>query len=374
MADYPELDISGDDHRPSRIIALLDALGWIVLVGPLLAGAYLLYDTSQSDLQGPALTGRWVTAAGLILGGPALGVALWGLAELVRRNLRLEELSEDLANALAQRSSDTARSREEALEREHSFDELVLLLREVRDISLLDPEQRMLRLKAQGRAMLERLRREVPVLLREHNWIEARNRVQEARARFPTFPEWDELEQQIERVRSQVEQHDIESAQRQIDELVSLGAWDRVEEVLKELLQRHPDSARANELAHNLRARRHQAEAELRARLMAQAQECVNRRDWAAALRHATALIQRFPKSPEAQALRMQLPTLRENAEIKERQRMEAEIRELIQQQRFDGALRIARQLLEQYPHSPQAEVLRQQIPKLEQRAATARG
>jgi outer membrane protein assembly factor BamD (BamD/ComL family) len=126
-------------------------------------------------------------------------------------------------------------------------------------------------------------------------------------------------------------------------------------------------------MAQNLRARRNQAEAELRARLMAQAQECVNKRDWAAAVQHAHSLIQRFPRTPEAQALRMQLPTLRENAEIKERQQMEAEIRELVHQQRFDNAVRAARQLVEQYPHSPQAEVLRQQLPKLEEKAAAAR-
>ncbi|RMF84901.1 MAG: hypothetical protein D6744_02295, partial [Planctomycetota bacterium] len=64
----------------------------------------------------------------------------------------------------------------------------------------------------------------------------------------------------------------------------------------------------------------------------------------------------------------------RENAQIRERQQMEAEIRDLIKQHRFDGALRVARSLLEQYPTSPQAEVLREQLPKLEQKAAAMSG
>ena len=250
------------------------------------------------------------------------------------------------------------------------LDELLVLTREVRDISLLNEEQRSLRLQAQGKAALSLLQREVPVLLREHNWIEARNRVQEARERFPSFSEWDALERQIEQMRAQVEAHDIEAAERQVDDLTSLGAWDRVAEVMNELLERHPDAPRANELAQRLRAQRNQAEAEQRTRLMAQAQEASNNREWKPALAAATSLIQRYPKSPEAQALRMQLPTLHENAEIQTRQQMETQIRDLIKEHRFDEALRVAHELLDQYPDSPQAGVLRDQLPRLEEKAA----
>ena len=121
-------------------------------------------------------------------------------------------------------------------------------------------------------------------------------------------------DEQIEQMRAQVEAHDIEAAERQINDLSSLGAWDRVGEVMNELLERHPDAPRANELAQRLRAQRNQAEAEQRSRLMARAQEASNNREWKAALAAATSLIQRYAKSPEAQALRMQLPTLQERS------------------------------------------------------------
>src|SRR5262249_29773423 len=189
-------------------------------------------------------------------------------------------------------------------------------LREVRDISLLNDTQRGQRLAAQSRAVEEILEREVPVLLREHNWIEARNRVQEARARFPNNVAWDKFDRQIEQLRTQVEEHDIEAAERQVADLTALGAWDRVAEVVNELLQRHPDSVKVIEMSQRIRATKNKAEAEQRARLMSQAQEATNKRDWQTALQCAVVLAQRFPKSPEAQALRMQLPVLRENAEI----------------------------------------------------------
>jgi len=222
--------------------------------------------------------------------------------------------------------------------------------------------------------VLELLQREVPLLLQEHNWIEARRRVQQARERFPHLKEWDRLEKQIEQMRAQVETRDIEDAERQIKDLTSLGAWDRVAEVVKALLERHPDSAKANELARRLRDQRHKAEAEQRARLMAQAQEATNKREWKAALAAANALIQRFPQSPEAQALRLQLPTLQENAEIQTRKQIENEISELIKQRRFEEALRLTHDLINQYPDSPQATKAREMLPKLEEKVASMGG
>jgi len=211
----------------------------------------------------------------------------------------------------------------------------------------------------------------VPTLLREHGWVEARRLVQEARERFPSFSQWDALEEQIEKVRSEVEAHDVEAATRQVNDLAALGAWPRVMDVVNELLERHPASSRAADLAKRVRFEREKAEAEQRARLMAQAQEATSRHDWTAALQVANTILQRFPHSPEAAALQPQIATLRENVEIEDRKRMEADIRELIKQHRYDEALRIARELVQQYPDSPQADALRDQLPRLEERAAT---
>jgi tetratricopeptide (TPR) repeat protein len=368
MADYDDFDERGELTRSRRIEAWLEYGGWVVMVATAGWGIYAIVQISQAE---ESSTRALLATLAKMLAGIWAGVALRAGAVIIRHLVALEQATEQTAAAYR----DSAVGRPGAPESSKSLgdadtlDELVVLMREVRDISLLTEEQRSLRLQAQGKAVLNLLQREVPVLLREHNWIEARNRVEEARERFPSFSEWDTLEEGIEQMRTQVEAHDIEAAQRQIDDLTSLGAWDRVAEVLNELLERHPDSVKANELAQGLRAQRHQAEAEQRARLMAQAQEASNAREWKEALNLATSLIQRYPKSPEAQALRMQLPTLQENAEIQIRQRMEAEIRDLIKEQRFDEALRITHELLQQYPDSPQASVLREQLPRLEERA-----
>lgn len=338
-------------------LAILVALGWAV---------WQIIELSKVENAAAAAYGSiFITAIGLIVGG----VALWGVSELLRT---LEDGRD--AGTPARSDGDSGRVVEsrggDAGLPMHTVDELAVLLREVRDISLLDGEQRKLRLELQGRAALDMLRREVPTLLREHNWIEARHRVQDARARFPMIRDFGEMEQQIEQMRSQVENADMDAAERQINDLIQLGAWDRVAEVVTELLKRHPDSQSVIELSQKIRTQRNSAEIEQRGRLMAQAQEAKNKRDWKTALTLANMIVQRYPKSPEAQGLRMQLPTLRENAEIQTRQALEQQYREAVGGHRYADALRIASEVIDQYPNSPQAEALRGQLGKLRDAAA----
>ncbi len=368
MADYDDIGERDGLSRSRRVEAWLEYGGWVVILATVVWGIAALVEITQAE----ETSARDVVAVLVkMFGGVWGGVALWGLGIVLRRLVAIQRANEQAAAAYREFSAGRPRAAaDRSVGSSDELDELVVLTREVRDISLLNEEQRSLRLQAQGKAVLSLLQREVPVLLREHNWIEARNRVQEARERFPSFSEWDALEKQIEQMRAQVEARDIEAAERQVDDLTSLGAWDRVAEVMNELLERHPDAPRANELAQRLRAQRNQAEAEQRTRLMARAQEASNNREWKAALTAATSLIQRYPKSPEAQALRMQLPTLQENAEIQTRQQMETEIRDLIKEHRFDEALHVAHELLERYPESPQAGVLRDKLPRLEEKAA----
>ena len=358
-------------HLLSRF---LEAGGVFVCAAAVLWAIDEFWVVSQQD---PPSVRVFLTAVGLLAAGLGGALLLWGLAKIVRQLDALPLALEQRPPApvrLAPPESTPARTSEPthapAVDNA-TLAELVTLMREVRDISLLNDEQRALRLEAQGKEALRRVEQKVPTLLREHGWLEARRLVQEARERFPSFSQWDALEEQIEKVRSEVEAHDVEAATRQVNDLAALGAWPRVMDVVNELLERHPASSRAADLAKRVRFEREKAEAEQRARLMAQAQEATSRHDWTAALQVANTILQRFPHSPEAAALQPQIATLRENVEIEDRKRMEADIRELIKQHRYDEALRIARELVQQYPDSPQADALRDQLPRLEERAAT---
>lgn len=353
-------------NRTRLVAALLEAGGILVGVGALIWALNQFWTISQDD--NPTVS-AFLAATALLLAAVAGGLLLWGIAELLRkldqRGPGQRAGMSDLAAELASNGSGDAENAQ--------MSEVIALLREVRDISLLNEQQRTLRLDAQAREVSRKLAEEVPALLREHNWIEARRRVQLARERFPQVASWDTFEQQIEQMRAGVEARDIESARRQIDDLAALGAWPRAMDVIRDLLHRHPNSAKANELARWVRVEHDKLEAEARSRLMAQCQEAARARDWNTAVACAHELIEAYPTSPESQALKMDLPTLQSNAEVQIRQQLEAEYRELVHQHRYYEALRLAQTVVANYPNSPQARALAEQIPRLEERVSTGR-
>lgn len=351
--------------RPMRVSA-----GVLRLIAVLLAATAALWAGVRMIEIGAAAgsTGRaaaflatcsWLIAA---LGGSA---AMWAVAAITSTLADLSEAGPPTAGEDAPVSPSA-----EAEPAQADLREVVALLREVRDISLLTERQRGSRAEALTRETVRRLSEDVPALLREHRWEDARQKIRSARMRFPGVAAWDELESQVEKARAQVEAHDLELATRDVENLLAIGAAERARDVVRDLIHRHPMSPALAELARRVQVSEDSRGA---ARLMAEAQMAADRRDWVEALSLANALIRRFPQAPEADALRDQLATLRDNAEIQTRKRMEAEIREATRAQRFDEALQIARGLIERYPHSPQAAALRQQLPRLEERAAAAR-
>ncbi|MBU0638500.1 MAG: tetratricopeptide repeat protein [Planctomycetes bacterium] len=364
----------------SRLIAAaLEVVGAVVLVVTVVLALTWLWVVSQLSPRPETgeLAQGFMIALGLGLGGLVGGLLMMGLAEVVRQLAALHQTPQHTAGAASPRGEvgPSAADRAGSGPAEGKFAqprELIALLREIRDISLLSEQQRAQRRDLQGQDLIRVLERNVPALLREHKWVEARHRVHEARERFPDFPQWRKLEEQIETLRANVESRDVETAVRQVKDLATIDAWGRAMDVVRDLLERHPQSPKANELARRTKLEREKAEAEQCARLMSKAQAATDRRDWIEALAAANQLVEEFPKSPEAEALREQLDVLTTNAEIQMRQQMEGNIRDLLREQDFGEALRIARELVQRYPNSPQAELLQDQLPRLEERAAAA--
>jgi hypothetical protein len=100
-------------------------------------------------------------------------------------------------------------------------------------------------------------------------------------------------------------------------------------------------------------------------------QSCVTGHHWDEALAGAREFLERFPSSVEAEALRAQIDTLKTNAEIQQRKQYETRFKELVHTHRYTEALRLARHVVGQFPDSPQAGALRAQIPALEKRVSS---
>ncbi len=368
MADTESTEAAGLSSARLVLIALRVIGGLLAVATTVWAVARLWELTPLAATPEPPGTSAFAAPAALLLAGWAAGVLLWAVAEQLRRGGETAASNGSPGRpAPRPRPVDTVNPEKQT----RLLEQLVQLTRELRDIELLSEQERAARLQQEGDELVRRLQVDVPALLREHNWVEAHRRVQYARQRFPKLGGWEALEQQIEQARAAVEERDVENISRELNDLVTLGAWDRVVQTLRALQQRHPDSPRVAELARRLTAAHEKAEAEERARLMAQAQEATRSRDWATALARVETLLSKYPDSAEAADLRPQLETLRSNVEIQTRHRMENEFRDLLRDHRYEEALHLARTIIAQYPDSPQAGVLRDQLPRLEQKAGT---
>jgi outer membrane protein assembly factor BamD (BamD/ComL family) len=367
MADYRQDTDGFGGLNKSRFVAAAMTVGGFLF--GLAATVWMLGRFVElSGTEDPAPTAaQFVGAVALFLGAWGVAALLWGGAQMLRR---IEDLLESQRGSTAVHGSPRAAFDADVIEKQtRRLEELAIFMRDMRDIALLSDDERKVRAAAESAALTRQLEKDVPILLREHKWHEAQRRVQFAKARFPSVPAWDELANQVEQAREKFEAHDIENAQREIEDLSALSAWDRALTVVRELQHRHPDSPRVAELVQRVEVNLNRAANEERTKLMAKAQDATNSRNWRGALEIVETVLQKYPKSPEARDLRHQLPTLRANAEIQHRQQLEHDIRDLIKQQRFTEALRTARELIGRYPDSPQANVLRPQLPKLEQKA-----
>jgi hypothetical protein len=151
--------------------------------------------------------------------------------------------------------------------------------------------------------------------------------------------------------------------------MMSVGQWQQAFAAVQEQLVRFPQQqellAMRKRIEHEYTAWREVAAN----RLYAQVRDAVDRREWRRALRDAEDMAARFSDHPRGVKVIQQLATIRDNAEIEHRQDIERDIQQFIRSRRFDDAMRLAEDLILQYPLSPQAAECRTLLPKLEQMA-----
>jgi len=322
-------------------------------------------------------------AAGLACGGGLVGLSalLRHLKELQTAFGRLERFQYEMKEAADDADADhptstsltTAREDEEREEpqadRPGRQDMVLEILMDIRDNSLLSVEERREKQIRVADEDFHEAGAEIRPLIEDGEFAKARQITEAILRKYPRDDRASELTAQVERAREQQESNDVVSCERQVDDLISISAWGRARELAQQLQLGHPDSVEARQLL--LRIERHHRlfEEEQRRRMNAEVQRLVTRRRWEEALAAARTFIERFPGCEESEAVRMQVPTLEANAEIEERQRLEARIMEYVRHGRYIEAVSLARQVIEQFPDSPQAEALRAQLERLEELA-----
>lgn len=311
-------------------------------------------------------------AIGIALAGMLLGLAsaLRVLRQIKNAITRLERF--EYESKPAHPSDSAAGSKESETSAQKSalqMHEMLLLLRDIRDNSLLSEEERR---EKKGRVASDEVRNAQQLirgLVDEGAFAQARQMAEEMARKYPENPTAAQLITDVEGHRVKRERADIRETAKQVGDLVSISAWDRARTVAQQLLERHPDSVEARQIGERIERDFELFQAEQRRRMYAEIQRYVSRRRWREALAAARTFMERFPNSDETATLSTQVDTLVDNAEIETRQELEAEITDLARHGRYIEAADFARRLIDRYPDSPQAEVLRQQLPRLEELA-----
>jgi len=247
--------------------------------------------------------------------------------------------------------------------------EMVLTLRDIRDNTLLSEDERRDKKRRVAADEIRTAQQLVQTLIQSSDFNHARQVADDICRKYPDSPAATQLVGEIERTRERRESSDIRETGKQVNDLISISAWDRARTLARQLVERHPDAAEARQIVERIERDFQVFQAEQRKRMYAEIQRYVSRRRWREALAAARTFIERFPQSDETVALNVQVQTLEDNAEIEVRQELEAEITDMARHGRYIEAAELARKVIERYPTSPQAEVLRQQLPRLEELA-----
>lgn len=243
--------------------------------------------------------------------------------------------------------------------------EAIALLRDIRDHALLSDAQRAEKLERIAADDIARGGQRIDSLLEAGQFVAALQIVLELKRRFPTREELGPLGERVESARARGEKADVAAMTRRVDELISMSAWERAVAAAAELLETHPGSAEAEQLVARVERERDLFLSEQKQHMAAEVHRLCNRKRWREALAATRTFIERFPKSTDAETFRMQLPTLTNNAEVEDRQAIEAEITEMAKHARYIEAYNLALHLIQTYPDSAHADALRSQLPRL---------
>ncbi len=250
------------------------------------------------------------------------------------------------------------------------YEQLQELLHELNENVLLSSEQRQAKRLQQVEGIRRDLEGSLSHLLSQGRFPDAQARL-DAYAR--TCPDErgaiETFQARIDEARTAAEESEYQDAASRIRELVGTASWERAEQVARDLVARHPKSQRVRELVDGLCQERSRFEQQQRQQMVAQVEQRVAARDHREAFRLASEVIARFPDTVEARLLQGKMDTLRDNAEIAIRRDLEEQYKEFMRTHRYIEALALAQDVIGKYPASPQAKVLKEQLPQLMSKA-----
>ena len=248
--------------------------------------------------------------------------------------------------------------------------QMVELLAQLREVTLMNDQQRQAVADAYWKKKKARLADAISQHIQRREWRRAAERIDEMLSVDSQDPTAREFQQRVsDERRAEVEQV-VREAKNQLGEWISIGEWDKVRELLQSLSGHYADEPAVITLVELVRKEEHAARIDELQRLFATLKEATEHRQWQRASICARQLIARYPEEKLVEQIRSNLPMLERNARIQECKEDEAMFQDLLHRQRFEEALEVANRMVEKFPESPAAaELTNRMIPKVRELA-----
>jgi hypothetical protein len=200
-------------------------------------------------------------------------------------------------------------------------------------------------------------------------WSAAETAVAAVASEFPDDPSLKELRARVAAGRKNVERDSFSALHDRVEDLMAVWAWDQAYADAARFIENFPDHSEGRELLARV-MRERDAYIENTANLLyEEIRSDIERRSYRRAMTNAVKLLECAPGHRRSAAIRPQLKTIRENAEIEERQEQERRIQEMIRAKQIPEAIDLAEDLLRRFPSSPQADSLQKLLPKMRELA-----
>jgi hypothetical protein len=250
--------------------------------------------------------------------------------------------------------------------------QIVTALQELRELMMLSDSQRQARLADTMSRRKEELLTETQRLLDSKEWLAAENALSFFENEFPDHPRLQSLKSRLATGKQDAEQNGIVQLRERVEDLMAVWAWDQAYAETARFVESFPNHAEGRALLQRVMTERENYIESTANRLYEEIRTDVSRRSYRRAMANAVKLLECAPGHPKSVAIRNQLKTIRENAEIEERQEQERRIQELVRSKQFAEAIELAEDLLHRFPNSPQAETLQRLLPKMRELAIGA--
>ncbi len=367
LSPFGPVDLFNRSSRwaPYAIVSILIAIGVLTLLALPTVILLVARQGSASGMEVLAIVGLLVgvlAAFGLLIIGVILYRQIDALVE------KLTAIDQQTA-ILAEQSMARTQAHTYAQSTTLNPAELRTLLEKIYEALLLPEQERTGRFRTIVEREFGRRVAVIDHLITTNEFHQAREELAALADRFGQDTRIGEITDRLEKAAESARAADTSRVAQFVKEVVAQGRWDEAERAVLELARKYPSAAEPAAFIERLRQEKKKFEMLNRQRMHEEIQQFVNQRRWQEAQAATRKFLDAFPTGADSDALRGQLPTLEANAEIQSRQTLERYIKQYIQKQQYWDALALARRILNEYPLSPQANALRGQIGRLEELA-----